>query len=582
MIQFRIYGKLIQLKSGTEISLSFKNSDFGFDSIELNRTQTFDIPATPENNLILGFANKPEFSGGYMRKILQCDMFYSGGVVSGNLSILSYENGNYKASFLYGELLGLKKVKEAGKLSEIFTFTDALIVNSAVEEIISPVSPLEYDFKFYRYISDVPNELRNVDYLNFLPSVKLKYLIDGASSNLGISVDFGMGSNIDDLLIKLSKTNIDDTPAQIAVTGNAKNGYAFTTNNFVSQVRNRKYTYFVAGVKKTEILVNEFKALKDFNMKVPASSYLTIVSTTSKTLNTSENQFPLFENISNEQVIQIKKDDQFAILNKYNYIESRGLWFTPFDVNIGTFVFSAYTGELGTIEIGDEYQLQPNLPDVTLIDLIKTFAFLNSKAIRWNEHTKTISFSDFSYIGNGIDLTPKIISIDNLKRSVGDYCQENSISFNSDKSVLDSNKLKITYFVENENLTSEKDLFKIPFSEGNNEVISRHRFAVFNDFVLNDSGIYENKSERECIGNASSLSASGNMHSISKGITVNNSFKSILEISTTIQVTAKMYLFEFNNLTNDTVFRVKNKRYCVFSGQWSRNIAKLELILLPD
>ena len=53
MIQFRIYGKLIQLKSGTEISLSFKNSDFGFDAIELNRTQTFDIPATPENNLIV-------------------------------------------------------------------------------------------------------------------------------------------------------------------------------------------------------------------------------------------------------------------------------------------------------------------------------------------------------------------------------------------------------------------------------------------------------------------------------------------------------------------------------------------------
>ena len=136
---------------------------------------------------------------------------------------------------------------------------------------------------------------------------------------------------------------------------------------------------------------------------------------------------------------------------------------------------------------------------------MKTFAFLNSKSIRWNEQTKTISFSDFSYSGDGTDLTQKIISIDGLKRSVGDYCQQNIISFNSDKSVLDSNKLKTTYFVENENLTPEIELYKIPFSEGNVQKSTGYNEAYFSDFQITDSGSYENKGERECIGKSSTL-----------------------------------------------------------------------------
>ena len=182
-----------------------------------------------------------------------------------------------------------------------------------------------------------------------------------------------------------------------------------------------------------------------------------------------------------------------------------GRWMDDFGSDIGTFTISGFVGSENSIEIGDQYALNINLPDVTLIDLVKTFAFLNSKSIRWNEQTKTISFSDFAYSGNGTDLTQKIISIDGLKRSVGDYCQQNIISFNSDKSVLDLNKLKTTYFVENENLTSEKELYKIPFSEGNVQKSTGYNEAYFSDFQINDSGSYENKGERECIGKSSTL-----------------------------------------------------------------------------
>ena len=288
------------------------------------------------------------------------------------------------------------------------------------------------------------NGLKNVDYFNFFPSVKLKYLINNAASNLGISVDFGTGSNIDDLLIKLNKKNAGETAVSLTATGNAKNGYTLTSNSLISKVQNRNYTYYASGYKKTDVLVHEFKALVDLTIKVPGSGVLTIVSTTGKVLNTCFQQPPLFQEISWSQNISIKKDEQFAILSKTNYNENSGLWEGNFSANIGTFVFSAFAGSENTVEWGDYYLLLQNLPDVTLIDLVKTFAFLNSKAVRWNEQTKTISFSDFAYSGNGTDLTQKIISIDSLKRSVGDYCQQNIISFNSDKSVLDSNKLKIS------------------------------------------------------------------------------------------------------------------------------------------
>ena len=62
--------------------------------------------------------------------------------------------------------------------------------------------------------------------------------------------------------------------------------------------------------------------------------------------------------------------------------------------------------------LGMFIRLQENLPEVTLVDLLKTFAAITKRGIDYNVETNTISFFDFNFNkSNGINLDDKVIDV---------------------------------------------------------------------------------------------------------------------------------------------------------------------------
>lgn len=123
MMQFKIGGEELELKSGLSLTFKKTNSYLAFDDIQCERTDSFQIPATPKNIRLLNMSQDIHWNGSAMREKVSAEMVDGTIVQNGYLYIDSYENGTFNAVFVCGENVYLKDIKESGNLSEYMTKT---------------------------------------------------------------------------------------------------------------------------------------------------------------------------------------------------------------------------------------------------------------------------------------------------------------------------------------------------------------------------------------------------------------------------------------------------------------------------
>ena len=130
MIRFNVSGEYLDLPA--DLSLQFKKSNvlFAFDKIECERSTSFDIPATPQNDRIFALAKWTQSSGTGMRRRYEAQMQASMVTKDGCLYVDAYADGKYKAIFVTGELLGLLRIKDAGKIADIIQTGETTTWNS--------------------------------------------------------------------------------------------------------------------------------------------------------------------------------------------------------------------------------------------------------------------------------------------------------------------------------------------------------------------------------------------------------------------------------------------------------------------
>ena len=90
MTEFRIGYEALALDEGVEISFTWENNALHPMSYSFGRSVSFSIPKTPKNERILRNESNIIFGGVFSRSESQCDMYYSGGVMSGKLLINSF------------------------------------------------------------------------------------------------------------------------------------------------------------------------------------------------------------------------------------------------------------------------------------------------------------------------------------------------------------------------------------------------------------------------------------------------------------------------------------------------------------
>ena len=574
MIYFKVNGVDLDVPNDLKLSFQKKNILFSFDDIELSRSQGFTLPRTKVNDVFFGHSYRPDFDGFILRVSHEATMFYSGGAEIGVLSCKSVSDAGYDCVFVYGELQKLKQIKDAGNISEYYQPTDTVIwgdINTPVDATDIPL--MSYKLRIVKYVNDIPtSDLMNG--INLLPSARLDRIISECAELQGVGV------------------TMPAALPQPRVILNTTNGYGVEViKNYVRSVTNLTLDVDIDGAEVGNLLFQcwkvmyvalvpiKFKSTTNckgirFNRKIEVAFKANAVI--------ASNKRPYLQ-VTNGQTIAFESGDYFTFIDPATVAFPFGGIHYPFGGEANPafgrngFDYSA-TGTFGVrqsdnISYNVIYKLKDNLPEVTLIDLLKVYAHIYNALLYYDVTTSNFSFFDGNFTADPIRLDDKLIKIEKVDRTIGSFAQKNKTECESEDYVQPEWKYKFSYDIANENLEKEKVTTKIPFSEGNGTFDGGSPIVKLSDIVKTDKGW-------EVVAKVPTIAIAGTKTYMErlKQLAPRNAVNDIFNLSTTIDVAVTMYLFEFQSIKPKSVFSLYGKRYVYFSGTWSDNIAKLVLI----
>ncbi len=200
----------------TSITFSKKNIIIAFDDIECDRTASFKIPATSKNDAALGLAKDFHFYGQAMRSRVSSQMVDGTVVKDGIFFVTGYEDGAYDCTFIYGENIALKTMKDRGGINTYLN-SSSIIPDNITWSVSFDVAKKNIGMGvYYNYWTGEPNVMRSWRAPH--PYAKFGYLLQKAATRLGVTLS-NLPSAVDDMYFVLNG-ELMVTPGQVAVFGN--------------------------------------------------------------------------------------------------------------------------------------------------------------------------------------------------------------------------------------------------------------------------------------------------------------------------------------------------------------------------
>ena len=584
MAQFKVNNHFLELSKGIDLAFSFFNSIFGFERIELSRTQQFKVPATPENNRIFALANRPDFSGQQVRVIHDAEMWYSGGVIHGRMYVVSCDRHEYNCVFIFGEQMKLKELKESGELGAFLNVPEVMVWNNTVHPRQSYALPPNLGLVPY-LIQDL-HRFREGNWgqgWNFMPSTSFLYLLNQCASRFGVTLNLtGVLPVVERLVIKLNGMNRGGVIAPgstIRVDG--VNYVDFPVGLFTQSALPALYNNAICLVAAAPVRLHIVATIPQVEEGgTPDIDYwrrayfILIFNTDNQVINT-------FRAGAVDALIDLEAGHKIATLELH---QSEDHW-----ISQGT--YSAFNIPMicrylhissDKITYGvDSYFLQPNLPKVTFVDLLHAVARITRTAILYDEATDTISFFNFANFQAPIGLDDKILQMGRVERIFRDFGQKSYVRFKNSPKVLPGQQVEDIYVLNNQILEPEKTIHEIKLSGGGNggrsPATEAHNFLILSDIVreVAANGTVTHKFG----GDADTLCtvAPGTEYLQQVKFQPNPALQQIIDKSTQIQVQVRMFLFEFLQIRHDTAYILQGIRYAVVSGNFKNNTANLVL-----
>lgn len=119
MMQLLCNGQTLDLYADAGMQFTHDNPLFAFDELKCERTTNFKIPSTPKNDAVFGLSRMPATYGLGMRRKYAAELQMGAIVKKGYLYVSEYDGKDYGTIFVTGELVGLQRVKDAGKIRDI-------------------------------------------------------------------------------------------------------------------------------------------------------------------------------------------------------------------------------------------------------------------------------------------------------------------------------------------------------------------------------------------------------------------------------------------------------------------------------
>ena len=610
MMRFNVNGQYLELPA--DFSLQFKKTNilFAFDNMECERSTSFDIPATPQNDRIFKLAKLIQAPGTGMRRRYDAQMQFGMVAKDGYLYVDSYADGKYKAIFVTGELLGLQKIRDAGKLADLAIFNDMVAwTNGLVPDLPKRATD---NWNIVRY-SQAGGSTH--------PSWLIKYVVDTivAANNLpainipargqGLRVITGVPQLIKPTDVSFARAiasgkwvDVTQTYPYPSITTLGIQASAgdlsglFTLADYDVQYRrhwedydfqtNQPVLRTVTYAGNVQHLVTTQKVKITFSRDFPADTYIG----TFYDFGQYTGGFGFFGDRSfgkywnGSQSVTTRSGEPLAgrtvVLDagtSFVFVrESDLLDYTLYTDNLTTHetweqgwknVRSSFEVTGVTIEgdgdavVGNTVRLQDNLPDITLVDLLKAVAALTGKVLNYTDE-EGVTFDDLDTDTWQTKELAGVMSIDTLNRKFGDYAQRNTIHFDSDNSVAQSARVIDAYVIDNDNLEIVKELQTVPFSEGG----VNYEGAVEIVAVAEDN-------EKDTVADAATSVTSMARASLP----INENLQNLCDASTGVTIKARMSFLEYNNIGAKTRIYYDGVLYVWTELQWSKDVATLKL-----
>lgn len=602
MIHFEYNGKKIELKEGTNLGLSFKNIYFSFDNIELSRTAQFDIPATPNNNAVFGFPHILATDGKGMRSKYENVTLVNGSIrIVGTLVISQYANGVYKCSFLFGDKLGLIGIKNAGKLNEALGTNDEEGNNVSIYSRKSDISTKTDTFGFVRYDSaNITKSQQLADGMNMMPFVTFKYLNKLINQDAFIGTDtplIQVGYNLTEeqksalnnlgILIDTKMKGVYKRFKYVSPTQGAIPVELFRQEQMITKVI--QFTQYSAVWGSA--YVDCYESLYDVDMELcedmggascivmPYDSSIDgayIVGYTKEELDQAYDPY-----VRSGSKFHLRKGDYFTIVNtgggtyyRTNVITPQGAdywdWFTEeafIDV-MKSKVDTKVNVTDGDAQLGGSLFLTPNLPSISIVDLLKTEAYLIGATLGFRKTLdRDTLYIENPYFLNGLswDINDILISENYVKRNVLDYAQTNYVK-------ASNNTFSVSISQNNYNVDAEKTLYESP--------LTAHDGSLMNDFEVSEEDGVKTYKRTNIKGGVMCLQGGA---ILAKPTQLQGTFlPMVLQLATTIEVSVRCSFFDFNRKVKDNACVLyKSLKWAIADAKWQNDKCTMTLVEIP-
>lgn len=571
------------LDTPADLSLQFTKTNilFAFDAVECERTTAFTLPATPQNNLLLGFANDTHNPNAYAAtRTLQATLEGDSVTKSGYIYVQRCSADSYECVFVCGDLLGLKAIKELGKIGDILTTTDK--ANYGAGQAIDASQSTDKIWQAVKYGNMIEG------YTYPFPSLNL-HLLASRLQAAGVSVS---RDGIRSWRAIPGMVDIDNTTTLamqgvgIPSEGGGDCGQMFVTDftdKFTTVTQSGVALGAVMNTKTSEVTAD---LLGDYQMIMPREDVsVTFPDTLPATVclvsyMRFDGGLPTLRFLGGYtyipprgsipggfngtplagRTVDIPRNQPFLVYDfsaGYHEDTVGDIYLAYFDfenATISTTVTIVFaTSQAGTVP------LQPYLPDMTVVELYKNIAALQGDFIVYRDGQLRIIDDEAAIAGMRFrDMSDRLLSMTNIERTFGDFAQSNSIEFDSSESVPENDRVRRDYGVDNTLIEEESVLQTIAWSEG-----------VYR-YTADGNGVCVLQNDKPTI----SATLGGKVLQPAD-IGRNRLLDQLTATAVKCQVSVRMQLYEFEAMTENDGILVNYQRWVWLSAQWSDGVATM-------
>ena len=574
MVTIYVNGTRLDSLRETEMAFKWANPLFSFDNLQISRTQEFTLPRSPRNDNTLGFASEVQQYGQMMRQSVPAVVICEGVEVSGYLVISEVTAKGYKAVLTYGELSKLAEIKAAGSIGDYLQLSDYLTMDG------TPVTPA--NFNFAQYDNGENGTLTGKRF----PSVGVSYLMQKCAQYFNVSI--GSGLSASDLRIVLNTLNGD--------------GYTISTDT-VTLGTDGKLTGYNASLFTPDTLSLDYNVVPTLRCitackikftganpytpgsAIPGTQALLEYRSFMVLFNGDTNYESHDNNIDAE--VELKVGAHVLFADSIYFPDEMGHSVTrAYPSSAQTYTMTV-TGVSGTTDWGGLYYLQPNLPDVSFLDLLKSVAAINNTALAFDGTTLTGISYDTAWGGVPDNIDTKFIEWEKIERKVGSYAQDNAVVFdafdNTPQDVL--NYTEQHYYIDNTTLERRKELLKHKFAQGlqtNSQIAALQNSGVLripSTEVKEVSGVMQTVLKgfaKPALASSFIQQGTTQVLALIKA-TKSQALQDVCTLATHAVCKVQMPLYRFVQIGTSTLYYLRGCVWCVESAEWSKGVARLYL-----